>query len=138
MAPHPMPHDREMLTMVFSQLTVVGIPDVLQWHGITRSVIPPPVHHCAAVGLERRSGDNPGAHCRGKVLGREQTKWHVFLLLNAASARVIHEDVSKYPPLGLLGGHGPADCTAAAIALSIDFGVRWSADYECHLQIKIE
>ena len=138
MVPHPVPHDPEMLTMVFLQLTVVGIPDVLQWHGIARSVIPPLVHHCAAVGLKRRGCDNPGAHCRCEVLGRERPKWHVFPLLNAVSARVIHEDLSEYPPSGLLGGHGPADCTAAAIAIGIDFGVRWSADYECHLQNKIE
>ena len=124
--------------MVFSRLTVVGIPDVIQWHGIVQSVIPPPIHHRAAVGLERRGRDNPGAHCCGEVLGREWPKWHIFPLLNAASTRVILENVSEYPPSGLLGGHGPADPTAATITVGVDFGVRWSADYECHLQIKIK
>ena len=138
MAPHLVPHDQEMLTMVFSRLTVVRIPDVLQWHGIARFVIPPPVHHRTAVGLKRPSCNNPGAHCRGKVLGCERPKWHVFPLLNTTSAQVIYEDVSEYSPLGLLGGYGPANRTAAAIAVGIDFGICWSADYECHIQIKIK
>jgi hypothetical protein len=53
------------------------------------------------------------------------------------NAPVVHEDVSKYPLSGLLGGHWPANSTAAAIAIGV-FVVRWSANDERHLQLEIK
>jgi hypothetical protein len=130
------------------RLTVVGIYEVLQWHGIPRSVTIPLYRGArrAAVRLEGHGRDDPRADRRGEVLGRERTERHVFPLLHVPGAPVVHQDVSEYPVLGLLGVHGPADRISifpaigmgVAIAAANALDVRATPDDERDLQFEIE
>jgi hypothetical protein len=76
------------------------------------------------------------------VLG-EWAERYALSPLNVTGAPVVCQDVSEYPPPGLLGGHGPANfCTApapAAPAAAADMlDVCASADHKGHLQLKID
>ncbi len=89
----------------------------------------------------------PDPNCRPFVLilGHDWLERYAFPPLNVAGALVVCQGKSEYPPLGLLGGHGPANlCTAPApapaapTAAADTLNVRASADHKGHLQLKIE
>ncbi len=61
-------------------------------------------------------GPDPNCCLFVLVIGGEWPKRYALPPLNVAGAPVVCQYISKYPPLGLLGVHGPAERLTAPAA----------------------